>query len=310
MLSMRSDFASRLAAATLPIVCGSACFIDDGRTEGGGTSSTQTSSSGSTLSTTSTSTTSDVTSGSEDPTGTTGLETTEAPTSTSESQTADDTITESTTDDDLCDFPLGDCNGDEEDGCETNLTTNPNHCGDCNVVCPGSCFGGQCTNPKIVFVTDATTSGAFSGVAGADEICNQAASNAELPGFYYAWLATAQISPSQRFGKNSGPYILTNEAVIAVNYEDLVDGELLTSISINEFGEPVATSEGCNPPLVWTNVRSNGEHNGADHCVSWMSSFGQIGAVGVPTSTFQAWTEDGCSPQNCSESNRLYCFQQ
>ena len=50
-----------------------------------------------------------------------------------------------------CTSPFANCNGDHEDGCETNTNTNPNHCGKCNLPCstnhvsPPTCTGGQCS---------------------------------------------------------------------------------------------------------------------------------------------------------------------
>lgn len=50
-----------------------------------------------------------------------------------------------------CDGAFGDCNSDDADGCETNLTTDPAHCGSCGTPCPAiangapGCGGGQCT---------------------------------------------------------------------------------------------------------------------------------------------------------------------
>jgi hypothetical protein len=55
-----------------------------------------------------------------------------------------------------CSSGWGDCNGSDSDGCETDLDTNPNHCGSCGVSCAipngsGSCTNGscnwQCTSP-------------------------------------------------------------------------------------------------------------------------------------------------------------------
>ena len=50
-----------------------------------------------------------------------------------------------------CDVGWGDCNGSGSDGCETDLTSDPIHCGACANPCPAvpnatvSCVGGSCT---------------------------------------------------------------------------------------------------------------------------------------------------------------------
>jgi hypothetical protein len=45
-----------------------------------------------------------------------------------------------------CDPGFGDCNSDPADGCETSLTSDPNNCGGCGVVCSAAqvCTSGEC----------------------------------------------------------------------------------------------------------------------------------------------------------------------
>ena len=51
------------------------------------------------------------------------------------------------------DTQFGDCNGLVDDGCETNLSSNPDHCGSCGYKCPAGpdgarrCINGQCGCP-------------------------------------------------------------------------------------------------------------------------------------------------------------------
>jgi hypothetical protein len=43
-----------------------------------------------------------------------------------------------------------DCNGDPNDGCETNIFTEPRHCGDCNTDClSGACIHGECAQATL-----------------------------------------------------------------------------------------------------------------------------------------------------------------
>ena len=41
---------------------------------------------------------------------------------------------------------FGSCDGDNENGCETDVTTSPLHCGECDAPCDGAetCIGGRC----------------------------------------------------------------------------------------------------------------------------------------------------------------------
>jgi hypothetical protein len=49
-----------------------------------------------------------------------------------------------------CNAGFADCNGDIlRDGCEANLQTDINNCGDCGFVCPFSCDSGFCVNSQL-----------------------------------------------------------------------------------------------------------------------------------------------------------------
>lgn len=44
----------------------------------------------------------------------------------------------------VCDDGFQDCNNDFADGCETDVTTSTDHCGDCDSPCAGTCEDGVC----------------------------------------------------------------------------------------------------------------------------------------------------------------------
>ncbi len=50
----------------------------------------------------------------------------------------------------VCDAGFADCNGRANDGCETEVRADPNHCGTCGQPCPGgaSCVNGSCLCPS------------------------------------------------------------------------------------------------------------------------------------------------------------------
>jgi hypothetical protein len=44
----------------------------------------------------------------------------------------------------VCNAGFGDCDGNPANGCEVNLTNNPNNCGQCGNVCSGGCISSSC----------------------------------------------------------------------------------------------------------------------------------------------------------------------
>lgn len=52
-----------------------------------------------------------------------------------------------------CNAGFADCNGDPSDGCEVDLTSNVNHCGDCTTACgpTATCDNGLCNTPATCF---------------------------------------------------------------------------------------------------------------------------------------------------------------
>lgn len=44
----------------------------------------------------------------------------------------------------VCDDGVGDCDADRENGCETDLQFDSDHCGNCETTCKASCFDGAC----------------------------------------------------------------------------------------------------------------------------------------------------------------------
>ncbi len=222
-------------------------------------------------------------------------------------------------------------------------------CGDTSVQIP--CDTGLY---KTVFVTSETYTGDLGGLAGADEKCNALASDAGLDGTYMAWLSGstrfstpspfAVPSPAVRFTKSPIPYARVDGAVIASDWDDLVDGTLLVPIKVTEKGTYTPTldcyADGANdPPLgatcwdfVWTGVRSDGNSAGTNPFGYCPSAEGGYWTNAVPTNRPRDgarmgstnfidayWTELPCYEcgfsnvvisRGCEQQARLYCFEQ
>ena len=174
---------------------------------------------------------------------------------------------------------------------------------------------------KTVFVTGATyngdllsaakssfasCAGVTTGLGGADCICQQTAESAGLGGTYLAWIAEANnaSAPGARFTRSTQPYVLTDFTPVAANYDDLVDGTLLTAINTTETGDAAGGTD-----RVWTNVRTNGNQFNNSTCADWEDTTAGVGVLGLRTQSDSRWTAPG-SGVNCVAGNHLYCFEQ
>jgi len=247
---------------------------------------------------------------------TTDFYNTTKPVTTSDTTTSSERDDSSTTMDIACqDSNLADCNGDDGDGCETNLGESLGHCGACNNPCEGICIQGQCKPGKLVFLTSKTYTGDLGGIMGADEECTNTAASVNLPGPYKAWLSgDAQDDPESRFTPAEKPYLLVNGQAIAANWADLVDGTLENPINIDEHGNTIQGNNPCVSTQVWTNTEAN-SFGFVDlrNCGGWNAAQpNMIGRVGLAAATDSQWSDEACddSYAYCNVPRHLYCFGQ
>jgi hypothetical protein len=102
------------------------------------------------------------------------------------------------------------------------------------------------------------------------------------------------------------PYGLTDGTLIANNWDDLTDSAIDHPIDQTESAAALST-----PAAVWTNTNANGDPTGLvndpnGHCGSWQSS--GTGNTGFTSETNTDWTRR--ANHDCSDTLRLYCFQQ
>jgi hypothetical protein len=72
----------------------------------------------------------------------------------------------------MCDPGTGDCNGDPSDGCETDTTSNPLHCGACGHDClEGTCVGSLCQPVKLADPLGNPGTGVGNGFLALDDTC-------------------------------------------------------------------------------------------------------------------------------------------
>ena len=180
----------------------------------------------------------------------------------------------------------------------------------------------QCSNdcqlPRIVFIVfpGDGVGGNLGGILGADLMCKTAATDADLPGTYKAWLTDSDpnTSPAVRFGSAgfTGWYLGTDGTAIAHGWDDLVTLEdnqtdyLKAPIRSDQDG--TAVGDGA---YVWTNTNPDGEQNPMNrHCTNWTSALntdkGNLGQSS-PMYLSEYWTRTGYT--GCHAESHLYCFQ-
>lgn len=166
-------------------------------------------------------------------------------------------------------------------------------------------------NEKNVFITSSTYDSNLGGLKGADAKCQAEADGPKsiVPsGTYMAWLSDGTDSPNTRFTRSSQPYVLPNGEKVAENYDDLVDGSILNTISLGSNGKPI----GYQPYWTGTNpdgtTASDSNYNGT--CGGWAVEppTGKYGMNGHTSKKSTFWTTEKGYP--CRRTLKLVCFQQ
>ena len=159
-----------------------------------------------------------------------------------------------------------------------------------------------------VFITSETYQGNLGGVAGADLKCQTLAIN--------AWLSDSSGNhPDTTYLKAGTPYYLMDGATIIANsYQDLISGNIVHAIEVNELGEIVQYNEN-STDIVWTSTDGAGGSYAPNYCANfegteWESnSFEDYGGAGQFNNGIPgAWSYVGNS--TCDMFHRLYCFEQ
>jgi hypothetical protein len=173
---------------------------------------------------------------------------------------------------------------------------------------------GQC----LVFLTSGSYHGDFGGLEEADAICQDLADSEGLAGTYKAWLSDSQTTAADRLTHGIVPYVRVDGALVAENWDDLIDGSGLShAISVSEGGYDwynvcancFLVPGGCG--AVWTATAPNGSLNGGT-CSDWTNE-DAMGSEGIYClETDSSWTQwpTASTSVDCRHARSLYCFQQ
>lgn len=164
----------------------------------------------------------------------------------------------------------------------------------------------QVATPKRVFQTSTTYTGNLGGLSGADAKCQDRANAANLGGTWKAWLSDNSNSPSTRFIKSTAAYKKINGITIANDWNDLIDGTILSGINMNEFGAPMTSGLSA-----WTGTTANGTFESRNlSCNGWTSSATTFeGLTGNNSTTNGNWSNSSGTIR-CDGPVNLYCFEQ
>lgn len=164
---------------------------------------------------------------------------------------------------------------------------------------------GGCEEPTVdglrIFVTSTRQNADFGGIAGADELCANQASDAGLDGDFKAWLSTRSSPVTERIAHGAEPYVRTDGRLLANDWDDLLDGALNAPIDKDADGESRSGD-------VWTGTLADGQPYEGDDCAGFTSSAGGNAQCGDSESSTATWTEN-LTP-SCSITLRLYCIEQ
>lgn len=158
---------------------------------------------------------------------------------------------------------------------------------------------------RVAFVTSTTYPGDLGGVAGADAKCQaraDASTNPRIKGrTFLAWVSTATTSPEQRLTHGTMRYTNATGQLVALDWNDLTDGDLVTGIGVDEAGQ--AQNGGA-----WTGTKSNGGNYSGRSCTDWMSvAFPLGGERGNVGGSGNGWS--GFQTEPCTSVHHLYCFE-
>jgi len=146
----------------------------------------------------------------------------------------------------------------------------------------------------------------FAGLDDADALCQQHATAAGFAGSFKAWLSDETSSPSTRFTRSAGPYVLPDGTLVAAGWDDLVDCTnpncLFHPIDLDEFQAPAAGD------YAWTGTTQAGEVDADEGtCVGWTST--DTGGAAGRVDSLGGWTSV-LYGRYCGLALHLYCFQQ
>jgi hypothetical protein len=152
-------------------------------------------------------------------------------------------------------------------------------------------------NANRVFVSRTATTGALGGLAGADQLCQQDATDAGLPGTYVAFVSTSTVNAIDRIVGSRG-WVRTDGAPVLDQVGELSGGRVFNVPDRDASG-------GISRVAVWTGSLAAGIPSTFGMCSDWSTTTGN-GALGDSGHSQPALIAGSMGP--CTASHHLLCF--
>lgn len=165
--------------------------------------------------------------------------------------------------------------------------------------------GGLPDGFNWMFVTAQTfVPGELGGLAAADGVCQQAATDAGLGGTYVAWLSDATTDAKNRLA-GARNWWRVDMLPFADQVNDVINARILYPPRIDEHGvdHPAAT--------VLTATGADGVKVIDDDlgtCADWSEIGGGSATGGISDAGDELWTDWRALPVDCDTAQHLYCF--
>jgi hypothetical protein len=153
-----------------------------------------------------------------------------------------------------------------------------------------------------VFVTSSQYAATLGGLDGADAICADLSSRADLPGRFVAILSTSAVNAAERF-TSTAPIADTSGRLIANDDVDMWDATLVAPIELDE-------QRTLRNYQVWTGTAPNGQRDTiTDFCADWTGTSGGV-QVGLAGDATRSWVSlhTTLGRTGCTTNQALYCI--
>ncbi len=161
----------------------------------------------------------------------------------------------------------------------------------------GAGGGGVTIEANIVFVTAVGVDPDFGGVEGANDLCNDFALAAGLPGSYVAWVSSSTVNAVTQVTGSRG-WVRPDGKPVVDTVADILAGNIWYPPLVDENGNLQAGYE-----VVFTGSNASGEHSG-NSCTDWSVTTGSVNGGTIGSAQYLTHGTGA----GCDFPRQLLCF--